>query len=317
MKKYIALLLIGTICSIQLPAQLINIREEKPNSTGLHFIKKIVYQPLPGTEKPDKSKPSTTTYKTNQIIEYKEDGHMMSVMDYERGSEDITNSTKRYYWDGDKLVKEVQENAASDVVYYTVYTYNSNGNEIKSVTKSGPADQMRFVGNESIESIWTDGKLTKIIRRDENNIFQSSRTYTYDNKGMLIKEEYTDKRNLTSVKTFGYDAKGNKIKEADLDREGKPKYSWDRVYDAAGRLVKVTGTEYYQGKVTGLRITTSTYDSHGGLASETDTDNGVTNTYTWKNTYDAKGNLTQTVSIKNGKVEEVEVRSLIYYNKAN
>ncbi len=316
MKRSIFLFLVSTTFSIVLPAQLIHVKEEKPNTTGLHFIEKFTYLPLPGTELPDKNKLATESYRSNQIIEYNEAGRIMSVMDYEKGSKDLANSTDRYYWQGRKLMKEVTENAAGDAVSTTTYIFNAAGNEMKSVTTSGPADKMHFVANESTETIWMEGRITKIIRRNEKDVFKNSRTYTYDNKGMIIKEEYTDQYN-TKVKTFAWDAKGNKIKETDLDQEGKPSYTWERVYDQAGRVIKSTGTDYYQGKKQGLRIVTTTYDTHDGITSETDTDNGKTNTYTFKHTYDDKANLIQTVSIKNGKVEDIEVRKLLYYRKNN
>ena len=314
MKKFIILLLVCTGFSIVSRAQLLNVKEEKPNTTGLHFIERFDYLPLPGTETADKTKLATESYKTNQIIEYNEAGRIMSVMDYERGSKDVTNSTKRFYWEGRKLLKEVQENAAGEEVYTVSYTYNAAGNEMKSVTKSGPAGQMAFIENESTESIYTDGKLTKFIRRNDKDEFRNSRTYTYDSKGMVIKEEYTNQYN-TAVKTFAWDSKGNKIKEADLDKDGNPKYVWERQYDQAGRMTKSIGTEYYQGKKQGERIMTITYDSHGAITNQVDADNGTTNIYSYKHTYDARGNLLQTVSLKNGKVEDVEVRNLLYYRK--
>ena len=315
MKRFTIFLLVCNFFSVSVLAQWFDAKQDKSNTTGLHYIDRFTYLPLPGTEQPDKSKLASNNINRNSIIAFNEAGRIISIMDYEPGTTDKSGPTKRYYWDGPKLIKEVQENDAFEVLYSVIYTYDASDNEIKAETKNGPADNSYLPG-EIMESAWDADKLIKLTRKNEKGSIESERTYTYDSKGMRIKEVYSDKHN-TSTKTFVYDSKGNKIKETDLDKDGNPSYIWEREYDKAGNMLKVTSTEYYQGKQQSQGVSIMTYDTHGGRTSYIHTENGKTTNDSWKHTYDNKGNRIQTVRIKEGKVVDVEVLKLLYYPGKN
>ena len=257
--------------------------------SGVHWVKRTWYNPLNGTAEPDKAKIPDIYMRPNQLIEYGKDGKLRSVMDYARGTDDMSGPTERYYWKDGRLQRKVRENDAYEAITSTAYTYGTDGNEIKSETKPGPGDKTGLMAAmaSTTESTWNGSRLTTLVTRDRNGKVGST-TYTYDTSGRKTKEVY-DPVSLYSARTYEYDQKGNLIKDTYLDKEGKPSTIWTFDYNAAGKPLKRVMSHFYQGKKDREEITTYSYNSQGDTTSQkTVSDGKATYDYGWQHKYDEK-----------------------------
>ncbi len=289
--------------------------EKQGLKNGVHWVKRTWYNPLNGTAEPDKSKIPDIYLSPNQLIEYSKEGKLRAVMDYAKGTDDVSGPTDRYVWKDGRLMQMVRENAAYEAITSTIYTYDAGGNEIKRETKAGPGDKTGMLAAMATteERIWNGGKLTTVVIRGRDGKVHSSTTYTYNAAGRKTKEEYSPV-GLYSARTFEYDPKGNLIKDTYLDKDRKPSTVWAFENNVGGKPVRRVMSHFYQGKKDSEEITIYSYNAQGDKTSQkTVTDGKVTYDYAWQHKYDAKGNKIQTAHIKAGKPEHIEVLELRYY----
>lgn len=287
--------------------------DKKLAKPGINWIKITWYKPLAGTQEPDKSQVPDIYMRPNQLLQYNKEGRLMSAMDYQRGSDELSGPTLHYYWDGANLKKEVQENDQYEAIYTTIYSYDAAGNEIKNVTQRGPGDKFGITANGTVENTWVNGKLYKTVLRNYELVIAGFTTFSYDAKGLKTREDYSP-LSLYSAQTFLYDTKGNLVNQTYLDKESKPSAEWLYEYDQMNRIVTRSYSEYNKGVKQSTEVTVMTYDANGGRTSEVTTKDGkITSEYKWQHTYDAKGNRIQTVHFKKGKVDVIEVLKLTYY----
>jgi YD repeat-containing protein len=315
MKLLPLLLLFFGVCFVR--AQLVmELEAEKQGfKNGVHWVKRTWYLPLKGKAEPDKSKVPDIYMRPNQLIEFSEQGKLRSVMDYERGSDEKSGPTRRWFWKDGKLVKEEQENTAYEAVTTTLHQYDAAGNEVKRETKAGPGDKTGiFAGMATTEeNTWTGGKLASTTTRGRDGKVKQKTTYTYDAAGRKTKEEYSP-AGLYSARTFEYDASGHVVKDTYLDKAGAPSTVWTFENNKAGKPLKRVMSHFYQGKKDSEEVTTFTYSPQGDMTSQkTEKDGKVTYDYRWEHKYDDKGNRIQTAHIKAGKPEHIEVLELRYY----
>lgn len=199
----------------------VSLHAQAPTQKALHWVKTTFYHARPGSLEPDTSKIPEIYLHPNTLVEYREDGAVRSSMDYKRGTDDANGLTLHRYWDGPRLKKEVQENDGCEVVYTTTYAYDAAGHEIKRETTRGPGDKFGVISNESTESIWTDGKPTKEVRKDSKGEVQAGTSHTCDATGRMTRKDFHPISRY-SAETFRYDSKGNVLTDTWLDKEGKP-----------------------------------------------------------------------------------------------
>lgn len=150
------------------------------------------------------------------------------------------------YDDNGNLIKTVRED--SDETGYTEdYTYDERGNMLKRVTTYSDGATESF--------ICTYDANNKLLTETYRNVWgEYNYQYSYDDQGRLIKVNYHDRNNNTSVTDYTYDEKGNLIKEVWVD-DGKYWYSNECTYDDVGNVI----TEVYTSASDYKRITKSTY----------------------------------------------------------
>ncbi len=248
---------------------------------------------------------------------------------------DQEGSTHTYVWTYNKQgkrTKETETAKSGDFVsrYVTKWVYDKQGNLKKQITYS-------------TDSVTTDvftynskGLLKKQARSivyEDNSVFASTRTYSYNKAGKVLEERswyddceetasysynkagdpvkevriqaYEDNTRTVTTTTHTYDESGNEIKMrmVEKDRYGAvEKRSYVTAYDGKGRCVKTTQTCSYanNGRVeTDRDVTTYAYDKNGNVTKEvfkSVSGSGYRRTVTFVNTYDKKGRLIKEVT---------------------
>lgn len=113
-------------------------------------------------------------------------------------------------------------------------------------------------------------------------------SYTYDENGLLRKENYYQKNYSINETAYLYDENGVLIKKNHYYKDGDLYSETDYTYDKSGKLIKEVETGYYS-NVDQIRTTLYSYDSNGRLISkEINEGSDIHPTYF---TYDEKGNL--------------------------
>ena len=228
------------------------------------------YQEIEGQAIVEKSTDKTEVKKyssrENLTEETDEDGIKCTYTYNENAPEKLKDLPTRY--------REV--NAEGNLITDETYTYDSNGNVIRSYDA-------------------IDGRVV------ETTYYEEDDTTTGKIKGEIKSErEYflTDSGNQTSTETtYTYDASGKKT-EVTTEKAGQYSVTTTRVYDVMGREISstdtlgtTTTTDYdpfgriskitvKQGEITD--VVTRTYDKNGTLIKETDED-GTVYTYTYDN----------------------------------
>lgn len=167
-------------------------------------------------------------------------------------------------------------NAEGNLITDETYTYDSNGNVIRSYDAiDGRVVETTYYEEDDT----TTGKLKGEIKSereyfltDSGNQTSTETTYTYDASGKKT-EVTTEKAGQYSVTTTRvYDVMGREISSTDTLGT-----TTTTDYDPFGRISKITAK---QGEITD--VVTRTYDKNGTLIKETDED-GTVYTYTYDN----------------------------------
>ena len=112
-----------------------------------------------------------------------------------------------YFYNNGKLEREVSKSKYNSTPSTTEYQYDGNGRVIKKLTR------YRQDNYEEVNYQYSEGN--KIIaskeRFVENKKIYSSRTYTLDANGNVVKQEYKDYRDYDIVITYEYDNKINPL----------------------------------------------------------------------------------------------------------
>lgn len=158
----------------------------------------------------------------------------------------------------------------------TAYTYDSQNRMLsRTYSVTSPAG---VTADTTIAMTYTaSGQVATIV--DSNGTI----THTYDNRDRLTKVENPD----GSVLDYTYDAAGNRASVATRYGIETPRVVTYE-YDAVNRLSRVTGSANL-----GSEVTSYTYDALGNIQTVV-RPNGTTD----KNSYDARGRLTQIDTIK-------------------
>jgi len=128
-------------------------------------------------------------------------------------------------------------------------------------------------------------------------------TYTYDDKGYLIKYETTEK-GLVSPCEYLYDTDGNLLRVTEPDGVVE-QYSYDANGNRVAKIRYQVDKELYREEYA--------YDEHNRRISQTTTDDSGTDEYRWE--YDAAGNLIKSITwLSDGYWQEIAVR---YDDKGN
>ena len=141
-----------------------------------------------------------------------------------------------YFYNNGKLEREVSKSKYNSTPSTTEYQYDGNGRVIKKLTR------YRQDNYEEVNYQYSEGN--KIIasteRFVENKKIYSSRTYTLDANGNVVKQEYKDYRDYDIVVTYEYDNKINPLFSPTF-RDLYPDYFTTGV--SRNNIIKQTKTE--------------------------------------------------------------------------
>lgn len=193
----------------------------------------------------------------------------------------------------------------------------------------GPVQKMiEESGTQGEGDRWIDVETTLYDRI--GNVIETEKTMgrkSSPEKGKTIYERSTDGKSITR-KTFGqdgslllkglhlYDEKGNRVEDRNYDKEGNLLFKLVHVYDGDGNLVE-TKSYLRDGSLKSKSV--SVYDSNGNMISMSSftgctSQQGCKLEYKAVNKYDAKGNLSETMTYKaDGMLDERRV----YTHNAN
>ena len=140
------------------------------------------------------------TVSYSSVTEYEYDGKRPVKERY--GDTEVS-----FFYNKGKLEREVSKSKYNSTPSTTEYQYDGNGRVIKKLTR------YRQDNYEEVNYQYSEGN--KIIasteRFVENKKIYSSRTYTLDANGNVVKQEYKDYRDYDIVITYEYDNKINPL----------------------------------------------------------------------------------------------------------
>ena len=140
------------------------------------------------------------TVSYSSVTEYEYDGKRPVKERY--GDTEVS-----FFYNKGKLEREVSKSKYNSTPSTTEYQYDGNGRVIKKLTR------YRQDNYEEVNYQYSEGN--KIIasteRFVENKKIYSSRTYTLDANGNVVKQEYKDYRDYDVVITYEYDNKINPL----------------------------------------------------------------------------------------------------------
>ena len=140
------------------------------------------------------------TVSYSSVTEYEYDGKQLVKKRY--GDTEVS-----FFYNKGKLEREVSKSKYNSTPSTTEYQYDGNGRVIKKLTR------YRQDNYEEVNYQYSEGN--KIIasteRFVENKKIYSSRTYTLDANGNVVKQEYKDYRDYDIVITYEYDNKINPL----------------------------------------------------------------------------------------------------------
>ena len=140
------------------------------------------------------------TVSYSSVTEYEYDGKRPVKKRY--GDYEVS-----YFYNNGKLEREVSKSKYNSTPSTTEYQYDGNGRVIKKLTR------YRQDNYEEVNYQYSEGN--KIIasteRFVENKKIYSSRTYTLDANGNVVKQEYKDYKDYDIVITYEYDNKINPL----------------------------------------------------------------------------------------------------------
>ncbi len=275
------------------------------------------------------------TYKNGSWIKYTYNNDSMNYTTLTSSGE----TTKTVYNDAFKTIEYTDESGTKTEYTYdsnyrvkteksgdetTTYTYDSKGN-ILSYVKS----------NEKNNTYYTYNSNGKIVREQSDGNYKY---YTYDNKGnnliyATLKEEYTGEApalydsSLTcfDTTTYTYDDKGRILKEENSDGS-----SVSYEYNTSGNVTKETNVTVENDK-TKTTVTTYTYDEMGNiLTTQSEGDNGsyiydkagrtlrvTQNGKTTRTLYDDEGRVIQEITAEDYDSSKDGLPSENTYSDAN
>ena len=165
----------------------------------------------------------------------------------------------------------------------STYTYDENGNLLKTVYKSG--------GKTSTTTYTYDANGNILKRAFKGSGYGETETFAYSS-GRLKKQTYEMVEGTYSSKgafTYSYNAKGLLTKKAYAAEDGSYKYAYYYYYNDAGFVSKIV----YKAPGSDTNTTTYTYNSKNRVTKTVSTGGGETSTT--KYTYDTAGNVIKTV----------------------
>ena len=169
------------------------------------------------------------TVSYSSVTEYEYDGKRPVKKRYD----DYEDS---YFYNNGKLEREVSKSKHNSTPSTTEYQYDGNGRVIKKLTR------YRQDNYEEVNYQYSEGN--KIIasteRFVENKKIYSSRTYTLDANGNVVKQEYKDYKDYDIVITYEYDNKINPLFSPTF-RDLYPDYFTTGV--SRNNIIKQTKTE--------------------------------------------------------------------------
>lgn len=116
-----------------------------------------------------------------------------------------------YFYNNGKLEREVSKSKYNSTPSTTEYQYDGNGRLIKKLShyRQGYDEEINYQYIEGNKIIASTEKV--IVNFGEQKKHYSSRTYTLDANGNVVKQEYKDYRDYDVVITYEYDNKINPL----------------------------------------------------------------------------------------------------------
>jgi len=196
----------------------------------------------------------------------------------------ITNST---FNENNNLIKSVLTSPDGSE-HITNFTYDNNDKSCKAISTEPNGDQYIYEYIRDKNGMWLLTKYVEYISTtNETKILAE---LTYDDNYKLIKENYQN-----SITTYTYNQKGNLIKKVDQTANGNTS-TFDFTYDENDNLIRVISDKY---------IHEYTYDKNNNLIKidiTTIYDSGYEDKSTINYTYDNNGNVIKIDSNTDGIV---------------
>lgn len=212
---------------------------------------------------------------------YNEKGLLLSEVrvDMEGGEEELHHY---YYNDHGHLTEHVLEIPADGIIERFITVRNPDGLPLEITKYYGEEP-----GEKTCYSYGNHAQPVRIVRYDADGVFEEedellyddqSRLvrrcvknaegqekvvdFTYDENGLVVKEEEKQGDDIVSVLNTDYDEYGRETWLRKLNAEGKMVSAQESQYDDVGRLVRRTTRGFY------TRISTFSYNEAGQLAEE-------------------------------------------------
>ncbi|MGL4108490.1 polymorphic toxin-type HINT domain-containing protein [Clostridium sp. LP20] len=195
--------------------------------------------------------------------------------------------TKAYEYDGNgNVIKEVEGNNLPEVT--TADNYLSSIDDLKAKIKSVPGKEIRYYGDNQVES-FISPENQKSSSIETFNGIKCDEKYVYDGLGNLRSLYKGDKSSMS----YNYDLFGN-VTTVIISKSGKRTTMQINKYDGLSRLIETEDGDGYKTKLT--------YNNFDKVKNETyEVEKGKTETKT--NIYDPMANLTKWKNTE-GKFEE-------------
>lgn len=231
---------------------------------------------------------------TVEIINYKADGKITSILNYTYNSQGNKTSYTRFQGNREKMTysQKIQYDAQGNKLLETGYDGASNFKNIFTYA-NGKLTEIKYTTDNSVtetRSFNYNGPKTEISILGPNKAVVAKEVNIFDSKKNLIEESRFANKDVTQKKEYEYDPKGQVVEET-KHQYGNFSYKKRYSYDNNGFLLKVEDI-----KEDGKAVVTNnySYDSKGNIIEERwRKDESAQDSYR-KYTYNDKGLYTST-----------------------
>ncbi len=189
--------------------------------------------------------------KNNQVIELNESGKIVKVSFYDKDSKLVRE--QNYKYQNGNLVK-------SDEKYKRTFYYYEDNNKLKrtktfdktpDVISASSIDELDGKEKILVEYLYdSKGRLKEKLENNKSNETESSTLFSYNENGLLTKEETTYKDGQKEWFTYDYDSNGNIVTKKWFDNVDGIIESEKNFY-SGNELTSSIWENYYDGEIEG------------------------------------------------------------------
>lgn len=203
-----------------------------------------------------------------EIVNYKADGKITSILNYTYDSKGNKTSYTRYKGNREKLTysQKIQYDAQGNKLSET--GFDGSSNYINNfIYTNGKLNEIRYNTDNQLSEIRKfqyNSNKTDIVITNAGNQVIAKEINIYDTKNNLIEEARYANQDVTQKKQYQYDPKGNVVEET-KHQYGNFSYKKKYTYDKNGNLLKIEDE-----KADGSLVVSNnySYDSKGNILEE-------------------------------------------------